>query len=272
MPTKFSEFFTLGSDADDFQKRLYAAISDATTIVNCYFRIYEYIVGGVKWVSKKARHDLMDNTVDSTGFNPDQMNDAQLYFGELTDLGTSVLFEYLDMTLQDIKYGPNVYSLAFNTANPPLAQTAIRQVQLYRQVQIYNEEYKRQADYHNTNPNSTQPLPNGQITIDPTVPNERVNPHNQSQINLLTNFVDDLVTWIKNNYPILLAVSHAKPDDLSPFVFVSGHLDYEQKIDALETMLDKVRCMGDSKPASTHKAFGNFVITQLEAHKDFWDN
>ena len=272
MPTKFSEFFTLGSDADDFQKRLYAAISDATTIVNCYFRIYEYIVGGVKWVSKKARHDLMDNTVDSTGFNPDQLNDAQLYFGELTDLGTSVLFEYLDMTLQDIKYGPNVYSLAFNTANPPLAQTAIRQVQLYRQVQIYNEEYKRQADYHNTNPNSTQPLPNGQITIDPTVPNERVNPDNQSQINLLTNFVDDLVTWIKNNYPILLAVIHAKPDDLFPFVFVSGHLDYEQKIDALETMLDKVRCMGDSKPASTHKAFGNFVITQLEAHKDFWDN
>lgn len=271
MPT-FSEFFTLAPNADDFQKRLYAAIKDATTIVDCYYRIYQYIFGGVKWVSRKARHDLMDNTVSSAGFNPDQMNDAQLYFGDLTDLGTSVLFEYLDMTLQSSgTYGANVYSLAFNTTNTILAQTAVRQVQLYRQVQIYNAEYQRQTVYHNSDP-STKQLPNGPITIDPTVPTERVNPDNQSQITQLTNFVDDLVTWIKNNYGLLQAVLQAKPDDLFPFVFISGHLTYAQKIDAVDTMLEKVRCMGDSKPVSTHKAFGLFVLTQLEAHKDFWNN
>src|SRR5215813_8208961 len=212
MPTKFSEFFTLAPGADDFQKRLYRAISDATTIVDCYYRIYSYITGGVKFVSRKARHDLMDNAVNpGAGFDPDQMNDAELYFGELTDLGTSVLFEYLDMTLQNsITYGPNVFSLAFNTINTTLAQTAVRQVQLYQQVQIYNEEYQRQATYHNAD-HTTKPLPNGPITINPAVPTESVDPDNKNQTERLENFVMDLVTWIKNNYGILQAVLHATP-------------------------------------------------------------
>ena len=270
MPTTFKEFFTLGA-ADDFQRRIYNAISDATTIVDCYRRIYTYIADGVKWVSRKARHDLMDNSVSDAG-PPLQMSDAEQYFGDLTDLGTSVLFEYFDIVPKNrVAYGDNVFSLQFKGADTATAQKAVRQVQLYRQVQIYNAEYDRQLLYQQGNP-GTKPLPNGKITINPAVPTERVDPDNTNQTGQLATFVADLVSWIKANYPILLAMRAAKPSDLFPLVFISGHLSYKEKIEALDTMLEKVRCMGDSKPQSTHKAFGLSVLTQLDTHKDFWSN
>ena len=81
MPTKFNEFFQLAADADDIQKRVFAVIGDAETTVECYQKMFEYVIGGIKWWSKQYRHGQMDNTVDLTGLNQQQLDDAKNHFG-----------------------------------------------------------------------------------------------------------------------------------------------------------------------------------------------
>ena len=277
MPTKFSEFFTLAPGADDLQQRVYNVISNATSIVDCYAKIYEYIVGGLRWASMKQRHDLMDNTVDISGLtqpqNQLQWDDAVQYFagGDLAELDNLVLFEQLAMVPRDAAtYGPNVFSLQFDSASTTQAQIAYRQVKLYLQVLIYNKEYDRQDEHHKKEP-TTQALPNQKITINPAVPSERVNPDDPAQLQHLTNWVEALKTWIKSNYSLLQAVLNAGPNDLYPLIFISGHLSYDEKTDAIETMLDKIRCMGDSNP-STRKAFGLWVIKNLKDNAAFWND
>lgn len=273
MPTKFSEFFTLAANATDFQTNIFNAIKDATSIVGCYFKTYDYIVSGLKWSSMTDRHDLMDDTVDISARNQAQMDDARQYFesGELAERGSKVLFEYLDMVPQDpSRYGANVFNLVFKTAFTDAAKHAIRQVRLYSQVQIYNDEYDTQLAWHQANPLTTTQPPNGKLAIDPAVQSERVNPDDPNQWSHLTKFVDELVQWIRDNYPVLKAVRATPDDGLFPLVFDQAHLSFEDKIGALDTMLDKIRSLG-KKNAATRKAFGTRVIGRLEGKSTFWN-
>lgn len=273
MPTKFSEYFALSASANEFQKNIFNAIKDATSIVDCYVKTYGYIAGGLGWNSQTDRHDLMDNTVDISARNQQQMDDAKQYFesGDLVERGTKVLFEYLDMVRQDAQdFGPNVFNLTFKSGFTDAAKHAIRQVRLYAQVQIYNDEYDTQLAYHQANLLTTTAPPNNKITINPAVQSERVNPDDPNQLSHLANFVDQLVTWIRDNYPVLKAVRATPVDGLFPLVFDQAHLSFEDKIDALDTMLDKIRSLG-KKNAATRKQFGTRVIAQLEGRSGFWN-
>jgi len=270
MPTKFSEFFKLASEADDFQKRIYAVISDATSIMDCYVLIYKYIVGGLRLRSKTDRKHCMDASVVIDHFDQQQMDDAQKYFeaGELTEWGNRVLFEYFAMVPQDARqYGPNVYILRFDESSKAMAQTACRQVQLYLQIQDYNREYDVQVNHFK----KTKVPPNGKIVIDPATAKGRVDPDSSDQKNELTTFVEELVEWIHQNYPdvqTLLAVK--TPTDFYKLVF-SGNND-ELTIQALQTMLNSIRDLKDSRPASTRKAFRLWVAQQTKVDEKFWKN
>lgn len=269
MPTKFSEFFTLSpAKADDFQKRIFNAIKDATSIVDCYYKLYDYIVGGLKWSSRQDRYDLMDKTVDLTGLNQLQMEDSRKYFegSALVDLSTKVLFEYLDTVPKDeVEYGKNVFCLQFKGADETAAQKACRQVQLYSQVQIYNDEWDTQLAYQQTN-HLFNPPPKGKIKIDPATP---IDPDNAKQFSDLTGAVKELEDWIKENYPVLKLVLNET--DLFALVFDKPNFSYEDKIDALQTMLDKIRYLGKNN-AATRKQFGTWVIQQVEGDSAFWNN
>ena len=83
--------------------------------------------------------------------------------------------------------------------------------------------------------------------------------------------MDQLETWVKANYPVLKAVVNAKTSELFSLVFDAGRLPDEQTVEALETMVERFRCSEDSRPNSTHKLFGLWVLDQLEAHADFWN-
>ena len=277
MPTKFRKFFTLASDADPFQTRVYNAIGEATTMMGCYGLIYRYIIDGLKWRSRQDRHDLMDARVDVRGLNQLQMEDAKLYFeeGELAEWDKRVLFEYLSVVGQDaVTYGENVFILKVKDTEKVAAQTACRQIQLYSQVQTYNEEYELKKKYCENHKLKTRP-PNSIIKIDAKT--ARVDPDNAKQKNQLKKFVvgedgvGGLVNWVKDNYPDVKAVLAATSvSELFNLVFNSGVLSTKQTITALETMLDKIRNLGDSNP-STKKEFGGWLIGELEKQKKFWD-
>src|SRR6185436_20804283 len=118
MPIKFSEFFKLAPNPEPIQQRIYDAITNTVDLVDCYVKLYQYIVGGLRWAIKKQRHDSMDNTVDISGLNQlpnqEQMADAIDYFAgtELSELENQALFEYFSMVPQsEALYGPHVYGL-----------------------------------------------------------------------------------------------------------------------------------------------------------------
>jgi len=270
MPTKFSQFFKLASEADDFQKRIYAVVSNATSIMDCYVRIYKYIAGGLRLRSKTDRKRFMNASVVIDHFDQQQMDDAQKYFEaeELTQWENRVLFEFFAMVPQDAEqYGPNVYILRFDESSKAMAQTACRQVQLYLQMQKYNREYDAQVEHFK----KTKKPPNRKIVIDPATKKGRVDPDSSDQKNQLTKFVDDLVKWIHETYPdvqTLLAVK--TPTDFYKLVF-SGNND-ELTIQALQTMLNSIRDLKDSRPASTRKAFRLWVAKETKLKEKFWKN
>ncbi len=279
MPTKFSEFFELEMAAEPLDQRVYEVIGDATTIVDCYRRLYDHIIGGLKWSSRERRRAVMDGTIKLDGLDQKQMDDARAYFerDELAVPGNIVLFEYLDMVSEDIKtYGKNVFILTFGR-DPGLkveAQKACRQVRLYSKIQIYNHEYDRLGVYHMDNPDKTTPLKNGPIEIDIKA-EKRIDPDDADQFKKLSEFVDDLVKWIEGNYPTLKAVLAAKTgDDLIKLVFdPTSCLSYAEKDEAAGKMLDKLgdKRIKDSNP-STRNAFGRWVIEKLEGQSPFWGN
>lgn len=277
MPTKFSDFFKLEKTPDDdFQVRIYNVLSDATTIVECYLRIYEYIIAGLKWHSRKARHDYMDDTVDLTDFDKMQMKDSELYFeeGALGEWNNMVLFEYLVMEKQEAaEYGPNVFIPQLNPEEKERvkAKTACRQLELYFQVGKYNQEYETQDEYCKKN-GITSPLPNSVIKVDPKVEKERINPDSEEQKAQLIKFVDELVTWVKDNYPdvkALMAVTDVK--GLFDLISTPKKLPDEVAIDSLQTMLNSIRSPKDTYP-SVKKEFGQKLIKQLEEKSKFWGN
>ena len=148
MPTFFSDFFTPGPTADEFQTRVYTAISGARNIAECYVKLYEYMIASIGWWSKTQRHNLFDNSVDISMRDDEKFNDAEPHFGEFLELDTAVLFEYLKVVPQStITYGPGVYSLEFDSADLTTAQKAVRQVQFYLRIKIYNEEYDVEYAY-----------------------------------------------------------------------------------------------------------------------------
>jgi hypothetical protein len=282
MPKKFSEFFTLNRDkADDFQERLYEVIKDATTIVDCYCRMYRYIIGGLKWSSRQDRHDLMHKKINMDGLDQQQMEDSRNYFedSELVERKNRVLFEYLVLKEEEDteEYGYNVFILKVDDDDDKKlqAQKAFRQIELWSRVKIYNDRYKIEQEKHDS-------LPNKEIEIDL---DQGYNPDDDKQIKQLKKFVGDLVTWVKNNYPDLKALLAAKGssglfDLVFPEVPEKGQLSDQQTVDALDTMLNyigyiKLMRQKDSHPLSTRKAFGEWLIDQLKETKekeDFWNN
>jgi hypothetical protein len=264
MPKKFSDFFKLTPNkADDFQKRLYEVIKDATTIVDCYRLIYEYIIGGLKWRSLKYRHDEMDKNLDITGIKQQQMEDARDYFEE-SQLGQPeerALFEYLEMKPRT-KNGPNVFILEVTEEG----QKAYRQVLLYLQMKIYNDEFKAKETHHLKNPHTTPKPPNGLITI------ADVNPDSKVQKPQLNKYVDDLEEWVKENYPDLEAVlAVTDVSELFELVFTSGKLPADKISSAIETMLKKISGLGND-PVKLKGAFRQWVILELEKNPTFWKN
>ena len=109
-------------------------------------RVYAYVSIGLKWDSRNTRHDLMDNTVDTTGLSPAaKMEDAQKYFEEASSRSANrARFEYLVMDPhgEPGAYGPNVFILKFDAGQPPLPEFAFRPVQaFYSRIEVYNDEY-----------------------------------------------------------------------------------------------------------------------------------
>src|ERR1044072_7441775 len=250
MPIKFSEFFKLAPNPEPIQQRIYNAVKDTEDIVDCYVKLYQYIVGGLRWDIKKQRHDLMDSSVDLTGLDQQQMEDAIEYFAgtELGELENQSLFEFFAMVPQSkVLYGPNVYGLMFDSGSTAMAKKAARQVRFYSQIQIYNDEYATPLAYHNANP-STNPLPpQGPIDIKP------LNPDDPNQISLVTNAAKALETRVTQNYPVLALV--VNETSVFSLVFDKAVFTYDDKIDAVGTMLDKIRYLGKSN-AATRRAFG----------------
>jgi hypothetical protein len=278
MLTKFSEFFKLtNGKADDFQKRLYTVIKDATDSVDCYRLIYEYIIGGLKWRSRKYRHDEMDDTTDITGLKQQQMDDARDYF-EGAELGDPLeieraRFEYLKRyeLLPSTKYGRFVYSLKFNKQDVTTATRAYRQALLYSQVKIYNKEYAKQVTYQEDHID-LEPPKNGLIEIDPASKKGRINPDSQDQKNQLIKFVNDLVTWVKENYPDVKAVlAVTNKSELFELLFTSGKLSAKEINDALQTMLSNISGVAKD-PDDIKTAFRQWVIKELEKDQTFWKN
>jgi hypothetical protein len=273
MPTKFSEFFTLvDAEADDLQKRVYATISDATTMVDCYARVYFYIIGGLRLRSQTARKSFMDSSVVVTNFDQQQMDHAEKYFeaGDLTEWENRAMFEYLIAAAQDAgTYGPNVSILRFDESQGTLPQRAYRQVQLYLQIQNYNQEYGRQVKYANEHhlPN----LPNSTIAIDPATANGRVDPDSSSLKTKLSTYVNELVKWMGENYTDLKALgSVTDKNGFFNLVFKPGN--DELTLQAVQTTLNSIRDLKDTRPRSTRKAFGLWACGELAKKKTFWNN
>ena len=273
MPTIFADFFNLAPGADGLQTRVYVGIRSAETIIECYRRVYAYVSIGLKWDSRNTRHDLMDNTVDTTGLDQQQMEDAQKYFedGELSEWANRARFEYLVMDPQQAgTYGPNVFILKFDAGQTPLPEFACRQVRLYSQIETYNDEYGDQVQYFKDHGLAQAP-PNDEINIDPKTAKGRIDPDSAEQKGQLTKFVGGLVTWIEDNYPdvkALLAVTTSS--DFFKLAFAPGN--DVLTLQALQTMLNSIRDLKDSKPASTRKAFREWVSIELKRNLKFWSN
>lgn len=270
MATFFSEFFTLGSVADDFQKRVYTAISTAQNIAECYVKLYEYMIASIGWWSKTQRHNLLDNSIDLSMRDDDKFNDAEMYFGDFLVLEEAVLFEYLEVVGQSVKtYGPGVYSLEFDSTNVTKARQAYRQVQLYERIKIYNEEYDHEYDYHQDNPTKTKALPNAKITIDPSKP---VNPDDKTQLAYLKKNVDDLVKWIEQNTPDYKAAVEAADNGIFELVFSNPKFSLPETVLGLAAMLDKI-CAQKTQPARvTRNKFLGWMIDELRRESTFWNN
>jgi len=273
MPTKFSEFFQPAPNPEPIQQRIYNAISNTVDIVDCYVKLYQYIVGGLRWAIKEQRHRLMDNTVDISGLNQvpnqEQMADAIDYFAgtELGELENQALFEFFAMVPQSqTDYGPNVFSLMFDSGSTATAKKAYRQVRFYSQKLLYNDEYATHLAYHTDNPSSTKPLPPGPLVINPAQP---VNPDDPNQVSELTSASKALETWVTENYPVLALV--VNETNLFSLVFDQAVFTYDDKIDAVGMMLDKIRYLGKTN-AGTRKAFGLEALTQLHTNSTFWSN
>ena len=270
MATKFSEFFQIAPNPEPIQQRIYDAVSNTVDIVDCYVKLYQYIVGGLRWAIMKQRHDSMDNSVDISGLNQVanqlQMQDAIEYFAgtELSELENQALFEFLAMAPQSkILYGQNVFSLMFDSGSTAAAKKAYRQVRFYSQIQIYNDEYATHLAYRNANPLSTQPLPQNN---NPALP---LDPDNANQISVLTDAVTELEKWVTENYPVLALVLNQT--SVFSLVFDQVVFTYDDKIDAVGTMLDKIRYLGKTN-AGTRRAFGLELLTQLNTNSTFWSN
>ena len=264
----FHEFFTLAPNADAFQQRMYNQIAKANSIMNCYNLIYQYIIEGLLWRSRKARHDEMDDRVDISTLDQQKFDDAALYFeaGELAAWDNRVWFEYLTAERQPAnEYGPNVYILRMDATKNPAPQIAYRQVQLYLQIETYNDEYDVQQQYRIDHHIAT-PLPNSKIAINAAT--ARVDPDNPGN---LSTYVEKLEEWINDNYPDLKSLKAA--DTVAKFfnlIFAPNNDDLT--IESLETMLNSIRDLKDSKPAGMKKAFREFVAAKLGANQKFWND
>jgi hypothetical protein len=268
MAEQFQEFFKLAPEADAFQKRIYAQIAGTNSMMNCYNAVYQYIIAGLFWRSRKDRHDEMDDRVDISKLDQQQFDDAAKFFeeGVLAAWDNRVWFEYLVADPQPVKSaGPNTFVLRMDPSKSPEPQFAYRQVQLYLQLGIYNEEYDVQAKYRIDNHIAT-PLPNSKIAVNAST--ARVDPDNPGN---LSKFVTDLVKWMKENYPDLKVLGAAKTvDDFFNLIFAPDNDELTRQ--AVQSMLNTIRDMNDSKPAGMKKAFRTGAVFELNKNNDFWSN
>lgn len=262
----FHEFFTLAPNPDAFAQRMYNQIANADSIKSCYTLIYRYIIEGLLWRSRKARHDEMDDRVDISTLDQQKFDDAAKYFesGELGAWDNRVWFEYLTAQPQPANtYGPNVYILRVDAPNAA-PQIAFRQMQLYLQIKTYNEEYDVQQKYHDNHIASR--LPNSKIAINAAT--ARVDPDNPGN---LSTYVEKLEEWINDNYPDLMLLKAVNTVDKF-FTLIFTPNNDELTIESLETMLNSIRDLSDSNPAGMKKAFREFAAGKLTANHNFWYN
>ena len=268
MADKFRQFFTLAPDADDFQKRIFAKVAETNSMMDCYNTVYQYIIAGLYWRSRKTRHDVMDDRIDIRELHQQTMDDAEQFFeeGTLAEWQNRVWFEYLTAVPQPYDdAGPNTFVLKMDPSKSPEPQFAYRQVQLYLQILIYNQEYDLQAKYR-ADKHIAAPLPNSKIAINPST--ARVDPDNPGN---LSKFVQDLLKWMTENYPDLKALAAVKTiADFFNLTFSA--VDYEVTRKALESMLNSIRAQGDSSPAGLKKAFRNGAVFELAKDRGFWSN
>ncbi len=267
MAEQFKEFFTLAPEADDFQKRMYAQIAATNSIMNCYNALYQYIIEGLLWRSRKDRHDEMDDRVDIGKLDQQKFDDAAKYFegGELEDWDNRVWFEYLTAESQlPSKYGPNVYILRMDAKQNPAPQFAYRQMQLYLQIEEYNEEYDVQAQYRIDNHIAT-PLPNSKIAINPST--ARVDPDKPGN---LSKYVGELEDWITDNYPDLKRLKAV--DTVDKFFTLIFSSSDDLTLLSLEMMLNSLRDLKDSSPAGMKKAYREFAAAKLVSNKKLWSD
>ncbi len=273
MPKFFSDFFKTGPTADDFQKRVYRAISGAQNIAECYVKLYEYMIASIGWWSKTQRHTLFDNSVDISMRDDEKFNDAEPHFGDLLVLEEAVLFEYLKVNEKSqATYGPCVYSLEFDSAKIKEARKAYRQVLWYQRINIYNEEWDCEEDYHQNNLAETKALPNQKINIDPANP---VDPDSTTQLAELKRVVGELETWIEQNTPQYKATVEAGDKGIYELVFTNTEFTLEDTVKGLAAMLEKIWPAQKSKSPpvrSTRNAFGRWMVGKLTEQQAFWNN
>lgn len=277
MPTKFSDFFICKPEADAFQQRLYDVIKDATTIVDCYRRLYEYIIEGLKWSSRQDRRaNMQDNDKVVVAGNDSQkqkMADAQEYFeeGEVGERKVKVLFEYLKMVAAPkATYGDNVYVLKFDDTRQADAKKACRQVELYSRVQAYLGQYDEHNAYQQAHPATTKPLP-AKFSFD--AKSSPLNPDDPAQRKKLTDCIDELIDWVKENYPDLKAALAAKAmSGLFELVFTPEKLPWEKIAAALDIMVMKIGNLAGPKNnrGALSNEFGDFLIEKIGNDK-FWE-
>lgn len=273
MPTKFSDFFKLDAAAEPVQTRIYTAIGDATSIMEVYGFIYRYIIGGLRIRSQHARQQYMDASVVIDGPNQLQMEDAEKYFeeGEVEEWENRVRFEYLEMAAQDESlYGPNVYILRFDKNFGTRPQFACRQVELYLQIETYNEEYDDQCKYYKDHPTVLKPPPNGKFAFDPKDANTRVNPDDTTRVAVLHRYAAELKQWIYDNYPDVKKLLAAKTgSEFFDVIFFPGN-DY-LTLSGLRSTLNSIRDLKDSRPA-VKKPFRESIWDALQAKETFWND